>query len=109
MWKPFLRSMTMMPSCCHQEELQLQAGGAIREFYKTYYADPSQLLSEDFSSTSLVLRDDLAVETAEYSGDADRGEKGKVRFQGKNLVVWKRQKNGSWKIFRDMWSSSASQ
>ena len=99
----------MMPSCCHQEELQLQAGGAIREFYKTYYADPSQLLSEDFSSTSLVLRDDLAVETAEYSGDADRGEKGKVRFQGKNLVVWKRQKNGSWKIFRDMWSSSASQ
>jgi uncharacterized protein (TIGR02246 family) len=81
----------------------------IREFYKKYYADLFQLLNEDFSSTSLVLRDDLAIETADYSGEIDRGQKGKSHFKGKNLVVWKREKSGSWKIFRDMWSSSAPQ
>jgi uncharacterized protein (TIGR02246 family) len=71
---------------------------AIREFYKQYYADPSQLLDEQFTNTSLVVRGDLAIDTAEYSGEIDRG---------KNLVVWKRHKDGSWRLFRDMWSSSA--
>ena len=79
---------------------------AIREFYKRYYADPSQLLDEQFISTSLVVRDDLVIDTAEYSGEIDRGEKGKIHFRGKNLVVWKRQNDGSWRLFRDMWSSS---
>jgi uncharacterized protein (TIGR02246 family) len=78
----------------------------IRKFYETYYADPFQLLSEDFSSTSLVLCGDLAVNTAVYSGQIERGEKGRIHFMGKNLVIWKQDKRGSWKIFRDMWSSS---
>jgi len=78
----------------------------ILAFYKKYYSDRWQLLNEEFKSTSLVLRGDLAVETAEYTGEIEQGEKGKTLFKGKNLVVWKQQKDGSWKLFRDMWSSS---
>jgi uncharacterized protein (TIGR02246 family) len=79
---------------------------AIREFYKEYYSGSWKLLDEQFTNTSLVLRDDLAIETAEYSGQIDQAEKGRIRFKGKNLVIWKRQQDGSWKLFRDMWSAS---
>ena len=82
---------------------------AIREFYKSYYAGSWQLVSEEFKTTSIVLRGDVAIETADYSGEINQGEKGTIHFKGKNLVVWKRQKDGSWKLFRDMWSSSGSQ
>jgi uncharacterized protein (TIGR02246 family) len=79
---------------------------AILAFYKKYYSDRWQLLNEEFKSTSLVLRGALAVETAEYSGELEAGDKGRTLFKGKNLVVWKQQNDGSWKLLRDMWSSS---
>jgi len=82
---------------------------AIREFYKSYYAGSWQLVSEEFKATSVILRGDLAIETADYSGEIHQGEKGTIHFTGKNLVVWKRQKDRSWKLLRDMWSSSGSQ
>jgi len=80
---------------------------AIREFYKSYYSGSWQLVGEEFKSTSVVLRGDLAIETADYSGEINSGEKGPTHFKGKNLMAWKRQKDHSWKLFRDMWSSSS--
>jgi uncharacterized protein (TIGR02246 family) len=99
-----------------EEAIVLPPGGepirgrqAILAFYKKYYSGGWQLLNEEFKSTSLVLRGDLAIETAEYTGEIEAGEKGRTFFKGKNLVVWKQQKDGSWKLLRDMWSSSSPQ
>jgi ketosteroid isomerase-like protein len=82
---------------------------AIREFYKGYYSGSWKLLDEQFKNTSLVLQEDLAIETADYSGEIEHGQMGTVHFKGKNFVIWRRQKDGSWKLFRDMWSSSTAQ
>ena len=82
---------------------------AIRAFYASWYAGLSKLLHEQFTSTSLVVKDDLAVETADYAGESENTAHAVRQFNGKNLVVWKRQKDGSWKLFRDMWSASSAQ
>ena len=31
---------------------------------------------------------------------------GAMKYEGKYLVVWKKQEDGSWKLYRDMWSSN---
>ena len=45
---------------------------------------------------------DIAVATALFEGDATRNAK-QIHFRGKDLLVWKKQADGSWKIFRYMY------
>jgi len=45
---------------------------------------------------------DIAIETADFDGVVTRNDKQIHFFHGKNLIVWKKQKDGSWKIFRYM-------
>src|SRR5579884_1314167 len=80
---------------------------AIRHFYEDFYRSPGTLLNEEFTTTSLELRGDMAIETADFSGDVQLPDKGKISFKGKNLVVWQKQKNGAWMLFRDAWNSSS--
>jgi uncharacterized protein (TIGR02246 family) len=56
---------------------------AIREFYKGYYSGSWKLLDEQFKNTSLILQDDLAIETADYSGEIEHGQMGTVRCKGR--------------------------
>jgi ketosteroid isomerase-like protein len=42
-----------------------------------------------------------AIETADFDGVVTRNDK-QINFHGKNLIVWKKQEDGSWKIFRYM-------
>ncbi len=44
---------------------------------------------------------DIAIETAVFDGELTRDGK-RIQFHGKTLLVWKKQKDGSWKIFRYM-------
>ena len=44
---------------------------------------------------------DIAIATSLFEGEVTRGGK-QVRFRGKELLVWKKQTDGSWKIFRYM-------
>ena len=75
---------------------------AIGEYYKKLVADP------DFAPFTLILQSnsfhvvrDIAIETADFDGIVTRNDK-QIHFHGKNLIVWKKEENGSWKIFRYM-------
>ena len=76
---------------------------AIGEFYKKQMADPHFVpftLKSDWNS--FYLAGDVAMATSVFEGDATRNEK-QIHFRGKNFLVWKKQNDGSWKIFRYMY------
>ena len=76
---------------------------AIGEYYKKQMANPQFVpftLNSDWNSFHLA--GDVAIATAIFEGDATRNEK-QIHFRGKNFLVWKKQADGSWKIFRYMY------
>ena len=76
---------------------------AIGEYYKKQMANPQFVpftLTLDWNSFHLV--GDIAIATAIFEGDATRNEK-QIHFRGKNFLVWKKEADGSWKIFRYMY------
>lgn len=79
---------------------------AIGAFYKQWYSGKDKLLKQQFDDTGLLMNGpDVAIETADFSGVSNVDGKD-VSFRGKNLIVWMRQTDGSWKILRDIWNSS---
>jgi ketosteroid isomerase-like protein len=75
---------------------------AIGEWYKKFVADPHFVpFTETFESNSFHVVGDIAIDTADFDGDVTRSGK-QIHFHGKTLLVWKKQKDGSWKIFRYM-------
>ena len=84
------------------EELVL-GRAAIGEYYRKLFANPNFVpftLKLDWNSFHLA--GDVATATALFEGDATRNEK-LIHFRGKNLLVWKKQADASWKIFRYMY------
>jgi len=76
---------------------------AIGEYYQKLFANPNFVpftLKLDWNSFHLA--GDVAIATALFEGDATRNEK-PIHFRGKNLLVWKKQADNSWKIFRYMY------
>ena len=77
---------------------------AIGEWYKKLVADPRFVpFTLTLNGNSLHLVGDTAIATAAFEGDLTRDGK-QVHFRGKNLLVWKKQKDSSWKIFRYMYN-----
>ena len=59
------------------------------------------------TTEQLEVHGDVAIETGSYEMTLNPpGAPGDVNDRGKFLVVWKRQADGSWKIYRDMFSSN---
>ena len=76
---------------------------AIGEYYKKLVADPHYVpFTETFESNSFYIVGDIAMETADFAGEATREGK-QIHFRGKIMIVWKKQNDGSWKIFRYMY------
>lgn len=76
---------------------------AIGEYYKKLFANPQFVqftLTSDWNSFHVV--GDIAIATSTFEGDVTRNGK-QIHFRGKNLIVWKKQEDGSWKIFRYMY------
>jgi len=76
---------------------------AIGEFYKKLVADPRFVpftLRLDWNSFHVA--GDIAIATSGFEGDLTRDGK-QIHFRGKNLLVWKKQEDSSWKIFRYMY------
>jgi ketosteroid isomerase-like protein len=76
---------------------------AIGEYYKKLVANPNFVpftLALNWNSFHLV--GDIAIATALFEGDVTRNGK-QIHFRGKDLIVWKKQADGSWKIFRYMY------
>ena len=79
---------------------------AIGEWYKHYVANPNQTpFTEQFHSNSFHVVGDIAIDTSDFDGDGIMPDGKTMHFHGKNIVLWKKQADGSWKIFRDMWDS----
>jgi uncharacterized protein (TIGR02246 family) len=76
---------------------------SIGEYYKKLFANPQFVpftLKIDWNSFYVV--GDIAIATSVFEGDVTRNGK-QIHFRGKNLLVWKKQNDGSWKIFRYMY------
>ena len=75
---------------------------AIGEYYKKLFANPNFVpftLALNWNSFHVV--GDIAIATVVFEGDLTRNGK-QIHFRGKDLLVWKKQADGSWKIFRYM-------
>ena len=76
---------------------------AIGEYYKKLFANPQFVpftLNIDWNSFHLV--NDIAIATSTFEGDVTRNAK-QIHFRGKNMIVWKKEADGSWKILRYMY------
>ena len=75
---------------------------AIGEYYRKLVADPHFVpFTLTLQPNSFYVVGDIAIESADFDGVVTRNDK-QIHFHGKNLIVWKKQKDGSWKIFRYM-------
>jgi len=75
---------------------------AIGEYYKKLVANPNYVpFTLELNWNSFHVVNDIAIATSLFEGEVTRGGK-QVRFRGKELLVWKKQTDGSWKIFRYM-------
>ena len=75
---------------------------AIGEYYKKLFANPDFVpFTLNSNWNSFHVAGDVAIATSVFEGDVTRNGK-QTHFRGKNLLVWKKQKDGSWKIFRYM-------
>jgi ketosteroid isomerase-like protein len=86
-----------------QSEEAVLGKAAIGEYYKKLFANPDFVpftLKSDWNSFQLA--GDIAIAASVFEGDATRHEK-HIHFHGKDLLVWKKQSDGSWKIFRNMY------
>ena len=75
---------------------------AIGEYYKKLFADPHFVpftLTLNWNSFHVV--GDIAIATSVFEGDVTRNAK-QTHFHGKNLLVWKKQADGLWNMFRYM-------
>ena len=76
---------------------------AIGEYYQKQIANPNFVpftLALNWNSFYAVGH--TAIATALFEGDATRNGK-QIHFRGKNFLVWKKQSDGSLKIFRYMY------
>jgi uncharacterized protein (TIGR02246 family) len=81
-----------------------------REALERYF---SRLFSErrftfTFTASQIRVGGDIAVERVEYIASACPREGGPpVEDRGKGVHVFRRQPDGSWKLFQDIWNSDA--
>src|ERR1700747_3274111 len=76
---------------------------AMGEWYKKLFAAPHFVpftLALQWNSFHVV--GDIAIETGVFDGELTRNGK-QIHFRGKNLILWKKQKDGAWRIFRYMY------
>lgn len=75
---------------------------AISEYYQKLFTDPHFVpFTLNLNWNSFYVAGDIAITTAVFEGEVTRNGK-QIHFRGKNLLVWKKQADGSWKIFRYM-------
>jgi ketosteroid isomerase-like protein len=65
-----------------------------------------KMLEGEATTTDLLISGDLAVETGTYSFTVTfPGPPEPIVDSGKYMTVWRKQKDGSWKIYADMWNA----
>lgn len=75
---------------------------------RTFWAGARQqgLKAVELRTTDVAVSGDFAIETGAYTLTIQPGSGPAVTDRGKYVVVWRRQPNGSWKLFRDIFNTS---
>ena len=76
---------------------------AIYEYLKTPLRHGVRDLT--YEVTFIKHSGDLAYDVGRYTMSVPRSEGGPRQERGKYLTVWRRQRDGNWKIVADTWSS----
>jgi uncharacterized protein (TIGR02246 family) len=86
-----------------KEQEPILGKAAIGEYYKKLVTDPHFVpFTLTLNWNSFHVLGDIAIATSVFEGEVTRDGK-QIHFRGKNLLVWKKQEDGSWKIFRYMY------
>ena len=76
--------------------------------YKKDLSDGFKYYSVDFKTNDLYGSGDLAVEVGDWMVSFKLpGNKEKMSDQGKYVVVWQKQSDGSWKIKTESWNTDS--
>jgi uncharacterized protein (TIGR02246 family) len=76
---------------------------AIGEYYTKLFVDPHFVpFALTINWNSFHVAGDIAIATSVFEGDVTRNGK-QIHFRGKNIIAWKKQADGLWKIFRYMY------
>ena len=78
---------------------------AIRQFWGA--AANMKMSGVTLTTDQVEVHGDVAIETGSYTMTlTPPGASAPMNDRGKYMVVWKRQGDGSWKIYRDMFNSN---
>jgi len=81
---------------------------ALRAFYSDWLAGQDKLVDQKFENINSVQEGDLLIDSTKVTGVVVRDGK-EIPVKGKRLIVWKRELQGPWKIFRDTWNNTTAQ
>lgn len=75
---------------------------------RTFWAGARQqgLKAVQLRMTDVAVSGDFAVETGAYTLTIQPGSGTAMTDRGKYVVVWRRQPDGSWKLFRDIFNTN---
>jgi uncharacterized protein (TIGR02246 family) len=77
---------------------------AIGEFWTA--AAGMKMRNVELTLEAVEVHGDVAIETGTYAMTLTPPGGADINDRGKYLVVWKRQADGSWKLYRDMFSTN---
>jgi len=77
----------------------------VREWWKEYF-DYFRVTSITEPERDATIKGDLVIEESTYMIVINPVKGGtRIRDDGRRLVIWRRQTDGSWKMWRVMWNS----
>ncbi len=76
---------------------------AVREWHEAIFQQFSGVA--DLTSGEVVIRDDLAYLLGAYTMQLTSSEGAEIVDNGKFIMIWRRQSEGSWMIARNIWNS----
>ncbi len=77
---------------------------AILAFFRKLHGGDGVLLDQQVETLDLsLLSDDVAVELSTFRGSFTQPGKPNGYYSGRGMIIYKRQPDGSWKMYRDMW------
>ncbi len=80
---------------------------AARKTWAAYFADPSFNISWKTLKAEAAKSGDLGFTAGSYEATF-KGPDGKPGSEtGKFVCIWKKQKDGSWKAYQDMWNADS--
>lgn len=88
------------------DQPMIRGNAGIEDFWKGSFA--AGVKGASFETLDVERTGDLAVETGNYTMTVAPEGKEAQTATGKYVVVWKREKDGSWKLHRDIWNGTPS-